>query len=345
LRLARLTGLNAVDGVIAAVISFFYHLEICSEHHAGGHFVPTKTTCRIGSDVDLLSRINLDEVVELLENSGAGDSVEFITSGTPPRLKDSKTQPGSPERVALLMHGLVEDAFDALVIDATLLPSRLSSGLEIGAVTRRLTPYDGLMCRDEIILDELRENATVAVDGARREAQMLYYRSDLKMVHTRGSLDSLIQKVKSARLDAAVIAAADMERLGKQESVVELLTNSVCVPAAGQGALVVLIRAGDDMFSDTVHRINDAASWRELDAEWAFMNHLGLNCAHPVGVLASAERRALEIEGVLAYPDGREKIHFVVKGLPGQEKDLGRTLAEEILEAGGREILQELHIL
>ncbi len=307
--------------------------------------MPTKTTCRIGSDVDLLSRINLDEVFELFENCGTSDSVEFVTSGETPRLKDSKTQPGSPARVALLMHGLVEDAFDVLVIDATVLPSRLSSGVEIGAVTRRLTPYDGLMCRNERILDELPENATIAVDGARREAQMLYYRSDLKIVRARGSLDSLIQKVKSERLDAALVAAADMERLGKQESVVELLTNSVCVPAAGQGALAVLIRAGDDMFSDTVHKINDKASWRELEAEWAFMSQLGLNSTHPVGVLASAERRALEIEGVLAYPDGREKIHFVVKGLPGQEKDLGRTLAEEILTAGGREILQELHII
>jgi hydroxymethylbilane synthase len=174
---------------------------------------------------------------------------------------------------------------------------------------------------------------------------MLYYRPDLKIVHARGSLDSLLQKVKGAKIDAALVSACDMERLGKQESVVELLTNSVCIPAAGQGALAVVTRAGENRFVDSVHRINDVASWRELDAEWSFLNHLGLNGSYPVGVLASAERRALEVEGVLAYPDGREKIHFVVKGLPGQEKDLGRTLAEEILAAGGREILQELHIL
>ena len=307
--------------------------------------MPTKTTCRISSDVDLLSRINLDEVVALLENCGTGASVEFIISSESTRLKNSRIQPGSLARVALLMNELVEDAFDALVIDATLVPSQLPSGLKIGALTRRLTPYDGLMCRDEIILDELKENATVAVDGKRREAQMLYYRPDLKIVRARGSLDSLIQKVKSARIDAALVAAADMERLGRQESVVELLTNSVCVPAAGQGVLAVLVRAGDDLFSGSVHKINDVATWRELDAEWSFLNHLGLNGTHPVGALASAERRTLEINGVLAYPDGREKIHFVVKGLPGQEKDLGRTLAEEILAAGGREILQELHIL
>jgi hydroxymethylbilane synthase len=284
-------------------------------------------------------------VVDQLESCGSREPVEFVTTGEYPHLKESKSQPGSPGRVALLLNGLMEDVYDALVIDASLLPSRLSSGLQIGAFTRRLTPYDALMCRDEVILDELQENAVIAVDCARREAQMRYYRPDLRIVRARGSMDSLIQRVNSARIDAAMVAASDMERLGKQESVVELLTNSVCVPAAGQGSLAVVVRAGEGRFGECVGRVNDTATWRELATEWAFLNHLGLNASHPVGVLAGAERRSVEVEGALAYPDGREKIHFVVKGLPGQEQDLGRTLAEEILAAGGREILQELHIL
>jgi hydroxymethylbilane synthase len=155
----------------------------------------------------------------------------------------------------------------------------------------------------------------------------------------------LIQKVKSARIDAAVVAAADMERLGKQEYVVELLTNAVCVPAAGQGALAVLVRSDEEQFKNCVRDISDVATFNEVSAEWAFLDFLGLNGAHPVGVLASTEGKVLEVEGVLAYPDGREKIHFMVKGTPGQERELGRTLAEEVLEAGGREILQELHLL
>jgi hydroxymethylbilane synthase len=307
--------------------------------------VPTKTTCRIGSDVDLLSRIQLEEVLRLLETYCTKGSVEFVTPGDSPYLKDSRTQPNSPARIALLMNGLMENDCDALVMDAAVMPTRVPSGLTIGAVTRRFTPCDALICNDETILDELEDNAVLAANGARREAQMLYYRPDLKIVHAKGSLDSLLQKVKSSKIDAAVVAAADMERLGKQECVVELLTNAVCVPAAGQGALVVLVRKGEDHFKDCFHKINDPSSRREIDAEWAFLDHLGLNGAHPVGVLASTEGNVLEVEGVLAYPDGREKIHFVVKGSPGHETDLGRTLAVEVLEAGGREILQELHLL
>jgi hydroxymethylbilane synthase len=307
--------------------------------------VPTKTTCRIGSDVDLLSRVQLDEVLRLLDTHCPKGPVEFVNPGDSQRLKNSRTLPNSPTRVALLMNGLMENSCDALVLDAAVLPSHMPSGITIGAVTRRLTPYDALICSAEIILDELAENAVLAANGARREAQMLYYRPDLKIVHAKGSVDSLIQKVKSAKIDAAIVAAADMERLGKQEIVVEMLTNAVCVPAAGQGALAVLLRSGDDQFKHCVHPINEPATHRELSAEWAFLEYLGLNGAQPVGVLASTEEKALEIEGVLAYPDGREKIHFMVKGSIGQEKELGLTLAEEILEAGGREILQELHLL
>jgi hydroxymethylbilane synthase len=311
----------------------------------GEYSVPTRTTCRIGSDVDLLSRVQLEEVLRLLETSCPVGDVDFVTPVDFPQLKESKMQPNSPARVALLMNGLVENRYDALVLDAAVTPSRLPSGITIGAITCRLTPYEALICREEIILDELAENAVLAANGARREAQMHYYRPDLQIVHARGSVDSLIQRVHSSKIDAAVVAAADMERLGKQEIVVELLTNAVCVPAAGQGALAVLVRSGEEQYTGCLRHINDAATYCELYAEWAFLDHLGLDGAHPVGVLARTEGNVLELEGVLAYPDGREKIHFMVKGLPGQEKELGGTLAQEILKAGGREILQELHLL
>ena len=307
--------------------------------------MPTKTTCRIGSDVDLLSRVQLEEVVGFIQVHCAKGSVEFVSPAESSLLRDNKSHPNTPARIAQLMNGLVENEYDALVLDAAATPPRLPSGTVIAAITPRITPYDALICSKETILDELAENAVLAATGARREAQMRYYRPDLKIVHTKGSVDSLIQKVNGVNIDAAVVAAADMERLGRQEIVVELLTNSVCVPAAGQGALAVLVRTGEDTYIECLRSINDAVSYRELSAEWTFLNHLGLSESDPVGVLAASEGNVLEIEGVLAYPDGREKIRFVVKGSPGQEVDLGRTLAEEILEAGGREILQELHLI
>jgi hydroxymethylbilane synthase len=305
--------------------------------------VPTKTTCRIGSDVDLLSRVQLDSVLSQLRDYGAKHSIDFVAPGDP-SLRGSKYVPNSPARLATLMSTLLDGEYDALVLDAVNLPSRIPTGLTIGAITSRITPYDALISNKEWILDELPENAVLAANTPSREAQMLYYRPDLRIVHAKGSLDSLIQKVRGASIDAAVVAAADMESMGKQEYVVELLTNSVCIPTPGQGALAVLIRSSEETFRESVQSINDPRTYSALRAEWAFMDHLGANGRAPVGVLGSIEGKALELEGVLAYPDGREKIHFMVKGVLGQEEDLGKTLAHEILEAGGREILQELHV-
>jgi hydroxymethylbilane synthase len=287
--------------------------------------------------------VQLQYVLDLLHDYGAKHSIDFVAPDDA-ALKESRDDPNSPARLATLMNGLLEEAYDALVLDAVNLPARIPPGLTIGALTRRITPYDALMSNEELILDVLPENAVVAANTLCREAQMLYYRPDLRIVQSRGSLDSLIQKVRGGSIDAAVIAAADMENMGKQEFVVELLTNSVCVPAAGQGALAVLIRSSEATFRESVQSINDPRTYSALRAEWSFMEHLGAESGAPVGVLGSIENNVLELEGVLAYPDGREKVHFMVKGTLGQEEDLGRTLAQEILDAGGREVLSELHL-
>jgi hydroxymethylbilane synthase len=306
--------------------------------------VTTKTTCRIASDVDHLSRVQLAEVVRLLDTYGSKHAIDFVTSEEPQSLKVSRAAPSSPQRIALLMTSLLNGECDVLVLDATLLPTKMPAGLTIGALTTRITPYDALISNDDCILDELRENAMLVANSMRREAQLRYYRPDLKIVPMQGSMDAMLQKVRSATVDCAVVAAADAERLNKQEFVTELLTSSVCVPPAGQGSLAVLIRSSEEQFKDTVQSINDPASHSMLRAEWSFLEHLEVDPTAPVAVLASIEGKAVELEGMVAYPDGSEKIQCMVKGTIGNEEDLGRTLAVELLETGGREVIEEFRL-
>jgi hydroxymethylbilane synthase len=306
--------------------------------------VTTKTTCRIASDVDLLSRVQLDEVVRLLGAHGSRCGVEFVSSEESETLKNSRALPASIERNALLMTQLLGCECDVLVLDASMLPTQMPSGLTIGALTARITPYDALISNDGCILDELPDNASVATCAMSRESQLHYYRPDLRVVRAHGSVDSILQKVRASRIDAAVIAAADLERLGKQEYVTELLTNQVCIPPAGQGALAVLVRSSEQQFREVVQAINDAGAYARLRAEWAFLEHLGVESTAPVAVLATIEDKVLELEGMVAYSDGSEKIQCMVKGSLGDEEDLGRTLASEILEAGGREVIEEFRL-
>lgn len=282
--------------------------------------------------------------MRLLDAYGSKHAIDFVTSEGPESLALVHAAPGPTERMAVLMSRLLDAECDVLVLDAAALPTQMPSGLTIGALTRRITPYDALISNDDCILDELRENAVLAVSSLRREAQLRYYRPDLKIARMQGSIDSVLQKVKSSKVDCAVVAAADVERMSKQEFVAELLTNSVCVPAAGQGALAVLIRSTEEQFRDTVQSINDPATHGMLRAEWAFLEHLDVDPSAPVAVLASIEGKAIELEGMVAFPDGSEKIQCIVKGTIGNEEDLGRTLAQELLDAGGREVIDEFRL-
>ncbi|MEJ2720521.1 MAG: hypothetical protein P8181_05200 [bacterium] len=298
----------------------------------------------MASDVDYLSRLELEAVSEQLKECSPKLAIEHVGRDTDPPSADGDEAPNSPGRVAQLMSGLMQDRFDALVLNAAYLPSKLPAGITIGAISQRLTPYDVLISADDRLLDELPENATVVANGIRREAQLIYYRPDLKMVRAQGSIDSIIQKIKNAKLSGAVLAACDVERLHKQDHVVEFLTCSICVPAAGQGSLAVLVRSEEEPIKKCVRSINHAASYGEIMAEWAFLDYLGVSDHAPVGVLGRIEGKTLELEGMIALPDGHERIHSVVKGSVGREAELGEKLALEILEAGGRELLREINL-
>jgi hydroxymethylbilane synthase len=302
--------------------------------------VTTMTRCRIASDSDYLSKLELEDVTRQLKELCPRLAIEPVFADENKPGVDGASGPNSPSRVARLMKGLIDGEFDALVVNGAYLPSKLASGLTIGAITDRLTPYEVLISND-CLLDELSEHASVAASDIRREAQLLYYRSDLKITRIKGSVDSVIQKVKNGKLDAAVLAASDVERLKKQDYVVEFLTCSICIPAAGQGSLAVLVRSDEETVKKAVRGINHPASYSEIVAEWAFLDHLGAPEGAPVGALGSIEGKILELEGMICSPDGTERIHSVVKGSVGHEIELGQKLAQEVLEAGGRELLQE----
>jgi hydroxymethylbilane synthase len=303
--------------------------------------VPTITRCRIASDVDQLSKIQLEEVSVELKQHHPKLGVDLVAVDG--QQSGNGADPDSPVRIALLMDKLLGAEYDALVLNATKLPAKLPTGLTIGAITNRLTPYDVLISHD-CLLDELSDGATVIANESRVEAQLLFYRPDLRIIRSQGSIDSAIQKVQNGKAEAVILAASDVERLHKQDHVIEFLTCSVSIPAAGQGSLAVLVRSDEEVAKKSIRSINDPAAYSEITAEWAFLDFLGVHEEAPVGVLGSIEGTKIELEGMIALPDGRERIREVVKGTVGKEAELGEKLANESLEAGGRALLQELNL-
>ena len=159
--------------------------------------VPTKTTCRIGSDVDLLSRVQLEEVLALLDSSSEKPPFEVAAILDPSFLEDSRAQPGTPARIALLLNALLGGELDALVIDAVNLPTHIPSGLTFGAITQRITPYDALISNGDLILDELPDGAVVVATGAKELETEEYLRGQDPRVVTLRELEAALDYAHS----------------------------------------------------------------------------------------------------------------------------------------------------
>lgn len=235
---------------------------------------------------------------------------------------------------------LLEGKIDLAVHSLKDMPSKLTPGLEFGAIAEREDPRDVLVSRLGLPLSGLPNGARVGTSSPRRSAQLLALRPDLKMVDVRGNLDTRLRKALTEDYDAMVLAAAGIIRLGFQERIVEYLPLSGCLPSVGQGALAVEIRQGDEEIAALVSRLDDRDVRAGVTAERAFMRTLEGGCQAPVGAYGVVERGKLWLRGAVAALDGSRVIRVELRGEAAQAELLGAQLAEMAIERGAREILE-----
>ncbi|MCK4306467.1 MAG: hydroxymethylbilane synthase [Candidatus Eisenbacteria sp.] len=221
------------------------------------------------------------------------------------------------------------------------LPSELPAGVQLVAVTKRLTPLDVLVTADGAILDELEEGSCLGVSSLRRQAQLARYRPDLEIDFVVGSLSERMEMVDSGRLRGIVIAAAGIEWRGWQERVTEVFTCQVCIPAVGQGALGLVVREEDVELASTLRFLNHTMSQREVTAERAFHHGLGAWEGAPVGGLARVKGDILKIEGCISSLDGKQIIRGRAEGFPDDPVRTGERLAKVLLDKGAARILED----
>jgi hydroxymethylbilane synthase len=218
------------------------------------------------------------------------------------------------------------------------LPTQDSPGLVIAAVPERATPYDVLITRGDLILDELPDGATVGTGSPRRQAQLLAYRSDLRMIDIRGNIDTRLKRLEEGKYDAIVLAAAGMERLGIQNRATEILPPEIMLPAVGQGCLALQCRADDAATIELLHAIEHRKSRQAAEAERALLAGLGGGCDAPIAALGRSEGRTIHLIGLVASPDGATILrHEASASTP---EGVGRKLAAELLSMGAAEFLE-----
>jgi len=222
------------------------------------------------------------------------------------------------------------------------LPADLPAGLVIGAILRRETPYDVLIARHGLSFAALPQGARIGTGSLRRQVQLLHRRPDVEIVPLRGNVETRLTKLDTLGLDAVVLAGAGLLRLGLQDRITEWLQPDVCLPAIGQGALAVEIRADDQWALALAREVDDRETRVATSAERAFLRRLGGSCVTPVAAFGQVAGERLHLSAMVASLDGRTMLRRTLRGEATQPLEIGRALAEELLAAGAGEILRAI---
>ncbi len=236
---------------------------------------------------------------------------------------------------------LAEGRVDLAVHSLKDLPTEISAGFEIAAITKRENPHDVLCSRKYGSVEELPHGATIGTSSLRRQAQLKALRPDLEIHPLRGNVDTRLRKLEAGEYDAVILAAAGLNRLGKTEMVRQVLPAEVMCPAAGQGALAIEIRTGDSAARQHLAFLDDSSARATTSCERALLNTLGGGCQVPIGALAEVRNDCLHLDAIVASPDGRKLLRESRDG--GDPVELGEAVGEALLRRGGTAILEEVY--
>lgn len=325
-------------------------------------------TVRIGTRASKLALTQSQQAADQLAAVG-GFPVELVRIKTEGDVKTGSLSQmgGTGVFVAALRDALLENACDVAVHSLKDLPTGVAPGLTIAATPKRVDVRDVLCARDGLKLADLPAGAKVGTGSPRRAAQLRAARPDLHVVDIRGNVDTRLGRVpglagnaeealvpgKSGDLDAVVLAAAGLERIGRLDVVTEFFETSVMLPAPGQGSLAIECRTADapgqagssegsqNALAQALAALNDEDTRLAVTAERAVLARLEAGCAAPVGAYAFRKGSMLYLEAVVCAVDGSKTVRE--KKATDGLTEVGATLlgievAELLLAAGAAEI-------
>lgn len=240
-------------------------------------------------------------------------------------------------------NSLLENQIDLAVHSLKDLPTELPPGLMIGAISRREDARDALVSANGEKLGELPLGASIGTSSLRRGAQLLNHRPDLDIRMIRGNVETRLRKLTTEKLNAVVMAAAGLVRLGLVNRISEFLSFEVSLPAVGQGALGIEIRDGDEATAELVGKLNHPETETAAKAERALLRRLGGGCQVPIGALGEiSDGGRLSLHAMVASPDGNRVVRSCIEGAVSESEILGLRLAEKLIEMGAEEILRQV---
>ncbi|MFJ3201647.1 hydroxymethylbilane synthase [Streptomyces sp. NPDC086989] len=256
--------------------------------------------------------------------------------------------------VTALRDALLRGEVDFAVHSLKDLPTTQPEELVVAAMPLREDPRDALVARDGLTFEQLPDGARIGTGSPRRTAQLNHYARSLgKRIETvaiRGNVDTRIGFVRDGELDAVVLAAAGLNRIGRGDEATDLLSVDCVLPAPGQGALAVECLASDAELIASLGRLDDPHTRAAVTAERSLLAALEAGCSAPVGALADllADGQVvneMRLRGVVGTLDGSTLVQLSTTGPVPHSYDeamaLGRELADEMLAKGAAGLMGE----
>jgi len=237
---------------------------------------------------------------------------------------------------------LLDGRADIAVHSMKDVPTEMPAGTAIRAHPRREDPRDAIATVTGGGLDSLPDHARIGTSSLRRIAQLKARYPGFTFISIRGNIQTRLSKL-GTDIDAVILAAAGVRRMGMQDQMHEFVPTDTLLPAVAQGTLGIQTRDTDDDINALVEQLNDPDTMVRTRAERAFLARLEGGCQVPIAAYATLDGDRLQLDGLVGEVDGSHMIRMRITGDRDEAEALGRTLADEVLAAGGRDILARLY--
>lgn len=281
-----------------------------------------------------LRQPSLNVSIEIIKTTGDADPQPLSVIGGKGVFTKELEQALLDRRIDLAVHSLKD------------LPTIIPDGLMIAAICKREDPRDALvLSRSKKLaaasLHALTQGATVGTSSPRRLAQLKHLRNDLVIEDLRGNVDTRLRKLDEGQYDALILACSGLRRLGLDDRISAPLSPSEMLPAVGQGALGIETRIDAADTIECVSKLDHKFTRLACIAERAFLRSLGGGCQLPIAAYAVVREKRIRLDGLVADPQGERIVRERIAGGLDEAEELGRRLAEQLLEQGGAELLSE----
>ena len=237
--------------------------------------------------------------------------------------------------------GIMEGRADIAVHSMKDVPYELPQGFEIGAILERESPFDAFVSNDFNSIQDLPVGAKLGSCSLRRIVQVKAMRPDLEILDLRGNVNTRLKKLDDGEYDAIILACSGLTRLGFDNRIKQDLSPDDSLPAVGQGALGIEIKANDHEISNLIKPLIHQKTQIEVNAERALNTTLQGGCSVAIGAFATSEDSKLTLSGMVGNVDSGEIIRIQETGETSKPIDLGIRAAKKLLSLGARELLNE----